>query len=281
MGKINITFSTCFYVVKSKFDTAVYLRWIENFMRLTCTNNFYLVIYTDEDSLEYINLDIANNNNVRVILKPFESFHGYKYKDKWISNHENNKKLNFATEWMLNMIWSEKVYFVQETMQQNYFEDTDFYGWCDIGYFRNRPEKDIPMDTLIQHGWPKPECIHKLDQTKIVYSFVNIDSDYLNSLYNIIVDKNQHGLPNNPIPDHQISVAGGFFIAPKNMVDWWVKTYTEKLLLYFEHGYLVKDDQIILIDCIFSDASKFSLITNLSSSCESWFMFQRVLCDIP
>ena len=44
-NKINITFSTCFYVVKSKFDATTYSNWIENFMRITHTNNYRLYIF--------------------------------------------------------------------------------------------------------------------------------------------------------------------------------------------------------------------------------------------
>jgi hypothetical protein len=35
------------------------------------------------------------------------------------------------------MLWSEKISFVKETMDNQYF-NTEYYGWCDIGYFRNR-----------------------------------------------------------------------------------------------------------------------------------------------
>jgi hypothetical protein len=250
-------------------------------MRITHTNNFYLVIYTDENSLKYINLSVANNNNIRVIIKPIEELNGYQYKDKWISNHERNRELNTKTGWILNMIWSEKVYFVQDTMQQKYFDETDFYGWCDIGCFRNRPNIDMDIKTFIQKGWPKPECISKLDQSRVMYSMANTNPNYLKQLHRLIHDKNEHGLPNTPIPSNQISISGSFFIAHKSRVDWWVETYTNKLKLYFDHEYLVKDDQIIIIDCIFSDISNFALLTKHNRIYDPWFAFQRFLCDLP
>ena len=42
---ILITFSTCWYIVKSKFSIEQYLEWIHNLFSIV--NNFNLVIYTD------------------------------------------------------------------------------------------------------------------------------------------------------------------------------------------------------------------------------------------
>jgi hypothetical protein len=44
---ILITFSTCWYIVKSKFPISTYLEWIKNLFSIV--NNFNLVIYTDTD----------------------------------------------------------------------------------------------------------------------------------------------------------------------------------------------------------------------------------------
>ena len=48
-----ITFSSCFYILKSKFDANQYCAWAENF--IGTANNFNLVIYTDEYSSKFIN----------------------------------------------------------------------------------------------------------------------------------------------------------------------------------------------------------------------------------
>ena len=49
----------------------------------------------------------------------------------------------------------------------------------------------------------------------------------------------------------------GFFIIHKDKINWWAETYDAKLELYFKNNYLVKDDQIILLDCIFSNQDNF------------------------
>ena len=84
-------------------------------------------------------------------------------------------------------------------------------------------------------------------------------------------------MPVTPIPPHQNSIAGGFFILNKDNIEWWATTYDNRLKLYFENNYLVKDDQIILVDCILSNLDKFTLFRENISNLDNWFMFQRIL----
>lgn len=39
---MSITFSSCFYIIKSKFNPSIYIEWMGNF--LSIVNNFNLVI---------------------------------------------------------------------------------------------------------------------------------------------------------------------------------------------------------------------------------------------
>lgn len=269
---MSITFSSCFYIIKSKFDPTVYVEWMNNF--LSIVNNFNLVIYTDEASSLYI--DSKNNPRVKIIIKPIDKFYNYKYKDFWIKNHEKNNLLNGKSCWELNMLWSEKIWFVKETIERKYF-DTDFYGWCDIGYFRNRNEgyRDLHTDNLL--NWPNPDKIQGLDKNKICYACINNDNVYMNHMYQIVNNKNDNGLPERQIPPYQNSIAGGFFIIHKDKIDWWSQTYDTKLYLYFKNNYLVKDDQIILVDCILSNINEFGLFKENNIEFDNWFMFQRIL----
>jgi hypothetical protein len=267
---MSITFSSCFYVIKSKFETVIYIEWMKNF--LSIVNNFNLVIYTDENSATFIPEESKNNDKIKIIIKSIEEFYNYKYKDYWIENHNKNMLLNDKSTWELNMLWCEKVWFVKETIERNYFE-TEFYGWCDIGYFRNRLND---LNTSFLSNWSSPYKILKLDKNKIYYACVNNDIRYMNFIYKIVNCKNKNGVPVIPIPPNQFSVAGGFFILHKNNIDFWSKTFDTKLELYFKNNYLVKDDQIILIDCILSDPEKFVLFRE-TNQYDNWFMFQRIL----
>jgi hypothetical protein len=263
-----ITFSSCFYIIKSKFDPSIYIQWMNNFISIV--NKFNLVIYTDENSCRYINTN--GNPKIKIIIKPLEEFYNYKYKDYWIENHKKNTLLNDKSSWELNMLWSEKIWFVNETIERKYF-DTEFYGWCDIGYFRNRND-DIHTKNLL--NWSNDEKIMKLDKNKICYGCINNDNGYMNYLLKIISNKNHIGLPLEEIPSKQNSISGGFFIIHKDKIDWWTKTYNSKLELYFKNNYLVKDDQIILVDCILSNLHNFLLFRE-NLKLDNWFMFQRIL----
>ena len=266
---MSITFSSCFYVIKSKFDPRIYIEWMNNFISIV--NNFNLVIYTDLKSVNYI--DTKNNLKIKIIIKSLDNFYGYKYKDYWIKNHENNYLLNDKSCWELNMLWSEKIQFVKETYQNKYF-DTEFYGWCDIGYFRNRPE-DIHTSKL--NNWGNIKADLKKYANKICYACITNNDGYINFLHKIVNNRNDIGLPITPIPAHQNSIAGGFFILHRDNIEWWSTTYDDRLKLYFENGYLVKDDQIILVDCILSNLDRFTLFRENINNIDNWFMFQRIL----
>lgn len=259
----SITFSSCFYILKSKFNAETYIQWMNNMISIV--NNFNLVIYTDEKSHIYIK---TNNPRIKIIIKPFENFFCYKFKKYWISNHNKNIFLNDRTCWELNMLWSEKISFVNETKQNKYFE-TEFYGWCDIGYFRNRQND---LHTMFLDKWPTKNKLTSLDKSTIHYACV---SNYIVELFDIINKKDEQGLPIMEIPPNQISIAGGFFIAHHNKIKWWRDTYYVKLLAYFRNDRLVKDDQIILADCIFSDLKSFTLHTENNPDYDNWFLFQR------
>ena len=84
-------------------------------------------------------------------------------------------------------------------------------------------------------------------------------------------------MPIIEIPANQISVAGGFFILHKNNIIWWFNTFDNTLKKYFKYNYLVKDDQLIIIDCIMSNLDKFLLYSENNEKYNNWFMFQRYL----
>jgi hypothetical protein len=239
---------------------------------ISIVNEFNLVIYSDENSSKYINT--KNNPKILIIIKPLEKFYNYKYSDYWIENHKKNLLINENTSWQLNMLWSEKIWFVKETIERNYF-DTEFHGWCDIGYFRNRNEEYQDTNTSFLTNWPSYNKIKSINNNKIIYGCINNDKKYMDYLYKLINTKNSIGLPIQPIPPIQQSFAGGFFILNKNNIDWWSTTYENKLKLYFENKYLVKDDQIILADCILSNINNFCIYKENIKPYDNWFMFQR------
>jgi len=267
----GITFATGFYVLSSKFEPEVYVQWMTNF--LSIVQRFYLVIYTDEQGFSLIPSSAFKNPRIHIVVKPLTEFHGYQWKDFWIKNHKNNDLLREKVCWEVNMLWSEKLWFVLDTKKSNYFgEETEFYGWCDIGYFRN--SWNTTSTSELVNRWPR---LDKLSIEKIYYANTCNDSGIMRSLIQFVQRKNAYGLPEIQIPPNQNSIAGGFFVLSREKIQGWCDTYEKKLLLYFEHEYLVKDDQIILVDCIFTEPERFQLIFENDVRYDNWFQFQRFL----
>ena len=276
-----IIFSTCWYILKAKFNKEIYQVWIDNF--LANVNNFYLVIYTNNESY-YMLEKYITNPRIKIIIFQVSEFYNYKYKDYWIKNHAVNNLLNINTSWQLNMLWSEKISFVKKSFDEKYFINSEsfdnnsniegiWYGWCDIGYFRGRPN-DLPINIIKE--WPNKDKIKELNQAKIYYAKVNNNITQMNNYIKNILSKNQEGLPTNPIDPNQVSIAGGFFLIYNTNIDWWHNVYDTKLRLYFENNRLVKDDQIIVLDSIVTNMAKFILVEERNQY-DNWFMFQRYL----
>ena len=212
----NITFSTAWYILSAKFPPTTYQNWITNM--ISRVNNYNLVIYTDDAGLQHLQSFASNyleNPNIMVKIKKMEDFYNYRYQDNWISNHTINIYLNQRTEWKLHMLWAEKIHMVKETVDNKYF-DTEYYGWCDIGYFRDGA---IPE-------FPSARKIEVLNKDKIYYACVNNnDREVHQIMRNIMQQRNSDGLPLIPIDPNQISVAGGFFVTFKENIDWWKNTF--------------------------------------------------------
>jgi hypothetical protein len=276
-----ITFSTCWYILKSKFPINTYIEWIKNF--LSIVNEFNVVIYTDSKSFNTIKpLIDFTNKKIKIIIKPIEEFYLYKYKDFWIHNHElSDIDLHKHIDWRLNMLWNEKIFFVNETMQNRYF-DSLYYGWCDIGYFRDRPN-DIHSHYL--HSWPNSvKLVNDPFKNNIHYGCIQNDPIIYNKLTNDIKTHYSNKLSNNqnmstcPTTHYNDNCfSGGFFISRKELLRIYANLYDEKLHYYFVNNYFIKDDQSIILDIITMNPSMFHIHRENERYLDNWFMFQRLL----
>lgn len=271
-----LTLSTCWYVLRSKFDKKTYAMWIRNIVSIV--NNFNLVIYTNAESfkdiIQYVNL---NNKKIKIIIKPIEEFHTYRYKDYWIKNNEKSDlELHKHIGWELNMLWNEKVFFVNETVRNRYF-NTQYYGWCDIGYFRNRTND---LNTLHLQNWPDNRKLFGIpfNDSCIHYGCVQNNTITYVKLSNDIKKHYCYNLTTPPtIQYEEICFAGGFFILKPELINTYVQLYDQKLLYYFLNEFLIKDDQTIIMDIIFMNPNMFYIHTENDVKYDNWFMFQRLL----
>jgi hypothetical protein len=275
MNNPLITFSTCWYNIKSKVESKTYLQWIKNL--LSIVNNFNLVIYTNIDTFSKMKpLLNLSNRNIKIIIKPFEDFAMYKYRDLWKKNHMTSKlKLHMFTDWRLNMLWNEKVFFVNDTIKQRYF-DTPYYGWCDIGYFRNNP---FDLHTKYLSNWPNNEILNTRFNNNCVHYGCIINNIMTCAKLSLEISSHYKDKLTTPPLRHLETdcFAGGFFILTPNLIDRYVQLYDEKLAYYFANNFIIKDDQTIIMDIIFTNSDMFSIHREYMLKYNSWFMFQREL----
>lgn len=267
-----ITFSTCFYILKSKFPLRQYLEWINNLLRIV--NNFNLVIYTNKETLVFLlPLIDQTNKNIKIIIKPLTDFYTYKYKENWIENHEKSvMDLHKVIDWQLNMLWNEKVFLVNETVRKGYF-NTIYYGWCDIGYFRNRRND---LNTHYLKLWPNSNKLLQYKKDSIHYGCVQNDLLKYDELTNSINSHYRKG-SDLLVNYNEICFAGGFFILHREMSNKYALIYEKKLDYYFKNKYFIKDDQTIVQDIILTNLDMFSIYREDDERFDNWFMFQRLL----
>lgn len=287
---------------------------MRGFIRIV--NRFYLVIYTDKETYDFIvtevrKLDAETVSRIKVVVKPYTDFYNYKYVEYWKSNNNNPAcKLYGVADWRLNMLWCEKVHFVNETIERRYFDtdtdtDTEYYGWCDIGYFRDTLTKPASMletlrntqtaySKLIRERWPNPAKINALDKNRVYYG-CNISPDLMNIALQHHSDHfgrsnidAESELPRTIYDKRAHFISGGFFITGREKMKWWAHTFQTTLEKYIAHNAVIQDDQQLIAHCIFISNS----CTGTSSICEKdlcitkvnemspdklWFMFRDLL----
>lgn len=265
----SITFVTCFYKLKSKFNAETYCIWMRNL--LLSVNHFNLVIFTNKESRKY--LPLVDNDKIIIIEKNIEDFYNYQYKNYWEENHKTNHMLNdnsiWKTSWELNMLWSEKIAFVKEVVDKQYFS-TPFYGWIDIGYFRNSKSEN----------WPQNSIINAFDKDRIYYGVVQNNNNNILYIKQQVNNRTPSGLLKQNVHPQCVSIAGGFFIIHKEKINYWFQLYDLTLKKYLFNQIQVKDDQTILVDCIFSNDTKdhFYLFRDLTLDDDTkWFLFIDLL----
>jgi len=267
MKKYNMLLVSCFYIIKSKFSVRQYIEWIQNFFRVTSSNpNITVVVFTDSSSIKIL-YDQLGDYKVAIIPIEMNEFYMYKYKNFFINNQTRNELLA-SVDWRLIMLWCEKISFVKRASGL-YPPEDNWVCWCDIGYFRNR-EKDLPLESL--QGWGNiPEWFS--------YEYIYYGLVSRNQIDNLkrLCEKGEFQVPVN-----QISIAGGFFICGINKLYIWSNIFEDKLNKYIKKKYIVKDDQIIIADCIFSPETNqyFRILVDsplTENKYDPWFPFQRIL----
>jgi hypothetical protein len=273
----TITFTTAWYDLGAKFAKEQYYVWAQTLLQNV--RKFTLVVYVeDETSAQLITQLSGANPLIRIVIFPFCKLPLYgAYSREFEENHQRNRLLLGRVSWKLVLLWCSKQFLVQHT-EETVVSNSEYYGWCDLGYFRSRYEKLGELTGNEIREFPDLTKIRALNRGKIHYALVN--PFIMNALKGVVLNRGANGLPVVPIPADQVSIAGGFFILSggDGKARWWREQFEAHLLKYFAGGMVVKDDQYVIIDFIIMNTDMFALwMEPLRNNVDSWFLFQRLL----
>lgn len=287
----NITFSSCLYQLKNRHGSDKHMEWFRDFMKVV--NRFYLVIYTGENEYSVIQNEISRlddnaQHKIKVVVKPFTEFQNYKHERFWRSNNEREEnKMKDIADWRLSMLWCEKTHFVRETIEKRYF-DTEYYGWCDIGYFRDTLSVSTASPAyrnIIREHWPNPTIIRRLHKDKVYYG-CNVQPKYMDYAMNWMTRHFDNidsitGIPRDLYHPYARYFSGGFYITGREKALWWNNTFQSALEKYINAGAFLKDDQHIIAYCIFTgsrDVDFCVIYSNDNNNIDNpWFLFRDFL----
>ena len=256
----KIIFYTCYYIVKSKFDSSIYIEW--GIKMLKFLKNYELILFTDKKSYELLKNILINYSNVKIIIKELEEFELYKYIDFFEKNtsHEYFPYHDISKE--LILIWINRHLFLKELKNKYY---ASFYSYLDFGYLRN-----------YDNGEPLVLNIDELNKDKIYLGLIKNDKEYLKQIYDLVNgicnEKIQYLLKNN-----LYSIGGGGNIISYSKVDLWMSYYENILMNFIDNKIDFKDDQTIIISTLFNkyDIDSFDIITIKND----WFPFIKFLIN--
>lgn len=287
--------------MKNRHGYEKHMNWFRDFIGVV--NQFYLVIYTGESEYPWIcneiqKLDETTRQKMKVILKPFSEFHNYKHERFWMDNNARPEcKISEIADWRLNMLWCEKTHFVRETIEQQYF-DTEYYGWCDVGYFRDTLSPGSEYRERIRKQWPNPNKINRLHKDKVYYG-CNISPTNLHKCYYFHMNHFHNkepdtGIPRELYPPLAHLLSGGFYITGREKALWWCRRFQDVLEQYITNNAMIQDDQHIIAHCVFTTRGTASgtmnetmtgttsddfciLKVNETSEDKLWFLFREFL----
>lgn len=276
------------YGMKNRHGYEKHMNWFREFIRVV--NRFYLVIYTGETEYDAICDEIRKlgedtRRKIKVICKPFSEFHNYKYERFWMENNARPEcKLAEIADWRLNMLWCEKTHFVRETIEKQYF-DTEYYGWCDVGYFRDTLSPGSAYRERIREHWPNPDKINRLHKDKVYYG-CNISPSNLHKCYTYYAQHFQNTARRDVYSPRAHLLSGGFYITGREKALWWCCRFQEVLELYITNNTVIQDDQHIIAHCVFTNCGTTTGTTNtdfciikINETNEDalWFLFRDFL----
>jgi hypothetical protein len=246
------TIITAYFEINSKYPKEQYDEWMQIMLRNIATP---MIIFCDAKSGDKIRNYRSEYPLATVIIQTeISEFYNYKYLEQWKKTLElDNEKHLHNTE--LYMIWAEKSQFLKLGAEKNPFR-SEFFLWCDIGYFRNTPEQ-VPIAEL--RNFPNIDKIKILPRCRILMLLVNhIPLNKLDGMHYIVQ-----------------KIGGGMFGGFRETIAGWANAYDAALNIFFTNNIFAGQDQLIM-RFIIDKVPNLCLCIN-SPSFEDWFLLHRLL----
>ncbi len=250
----KLTAVTCYYNLnsKSKYSHQIYIDWMKNMLAyMSCG----LVIFTDEENYDIIktlresyNSDFINRT--LIIKKNFKDLKVCNFITDWEKQLELDPERNIHSK-ELYCIWNEKINFIKEASQFNFF-DSEWFIWLDIGSCRNRPNfRDItPMQLL---DWPNNNKLDNVPVKKISFALTNFD-----------FNPKQYEVYDNKLTKTDLkylnSHVGGLFLLHISFINEFHELYYEMLNKYKLNNRFWGKDQNILCNILIAYPEKVHLL---------------------
>lgn len=245
---MSVTIITYYYLIKSKFPPAQYIKWINNFLKIQ-TN---MVIFTNKKTYDLLFCKIQRKNIIFKILE-FEQFEVYKYNDylkKDLKRDHEGKRHSIE----LYSIWNNKCHFMELVIKENPFK-TEWFFACDIGSFRDSRIIDK------YQNWPKISKLNKLDKSKVHLLLIEPFT------------KKELELKKNEFYDFSkvfARIAGGFLIGKKEAILKWKKTFFKTLEEMIKINMFIGKDQNIINICYLHNRVLVNLIKAKQINSSIW-----------
>ena len=243
------TIVSCYYKLdKNKHSDNQWKHWIENFFMIQSKK----IIFTNKQTYD-IYFKTVNNSNTYFYILEFQDFYTYKYLETFEKHFEFDHE-KIIHNIYLYLIWNEKSNFLKKSIELNYF-NTNFFVYCDIGYFRVRNLMSI------YRNWPKTKVLSSIGD-KVTLLEVNR------------FDMNEFEFEDMPKSFQYVNrIGGGVIAGSKKVLLKWTQLYYEMLEKFIEINRFIGKDQSIMASVYLKNKKIINLVkhrpTNLCQN--KWF----------
>jgi hypothetical protein len=162
---MNTTLVTAYYRFSSKHSGTEYDQWMRN---LFANVHMPMVIFCEGSIgawIGQIRAEAGLGRLTHIVPLPWNSLESHKHLAHWKRDLSRDPQRSIHNT-NLYVVWAEKMRFVERAIHSNPF-GSEWFCWCDAGYFRNASE--MPY----YRTWPSPSFIAKAARDKLHITGIN------------------------------------------------------------------------------------------------------------